>query len=102
MTEYEKTTQYNAGLSPSSLCNGFLCADLHILKESTFEVYLILNTIGSTINFCLVASFRSTKSEKTLFRKDTIFCQKISSIVIQIRRLYYDFDSYQSFVGPRT
>ena len=45
MTEYEKTTQYNAGLNPSSLCNGFLCADLHILKDSTF-VILILNSIG--------------------------------------------------------
>ena len=69
MTEYEKTTQYNAGLNSSSLCNGFLCADLHILKESTFEVILILNTIGSTINFCLVASFQSQKVKKHYLEK---------------------------------
>ena len=76
MTEYEKTTQYNAGLNSSSLCNGFLCADLHILKELTFEVILILNTIGSTINFCLVASFQSQNVKKHYLEKTPFSAKK--------------------------
>ena len=43
--EYEKTTQYHAGPSLSSSCNGFPCADWRILKEcyiwgySNFELW---------------------------------------------------------------